>query len=150
MTTAPLGTSKGANMRWKRTVAVGLAALFTARAAMAGHLVGESDIDAALEEARGRRASDAATVDAFLTRPLTVETGRRMGVDLDWLRAQAGRLSDGELRDIAARAELLETDPVAGGAGRVILIVFLLGALLLVVLLAGVVLCAADDDCYLY
>jgi hypothetical protein len=135
-------------MRLKRVVAIVLAALFTARAAAAGHVVGESDIQAAIEEASQRRQEDAATLDGFLAKPLTVETARNMGLDVDRLKVQAARLSDGELHDLAARAQALETDPVAGGPiGFLLGLVLLIALILLVLIVLGVAECEEEGIC---
>lgn len=144
----------GGDLRLRRAVAVVLAVLFAARGAAAGHLVEPVDIEAVFDEGREQRQGDIAALDAFLARPVTLEAARRMGVDVERLRARTGRLSTGELRDLAARAEALDTDPVAGGVvegvGKVVLWTagVILAALVLVILIV-VIGCGLDDDCTL-
>jgi CHASE3 domain sensor protein len=61
------------------------------------------------------------------------------------VRAIAARLSDAELEDLAARAEMLQTDPVAGGKTTTIILVTV-GALIVLFLIAAVA-CGADEVC---
>ena len=46
-------------------------------------------------------------------------------------------LSDGELRDLAARAALIRTDPIAGGVGQTALIIAIFLVVVVVVLAAA-------------
>jgi hypothetical protein len=51
--------------------------------------------------------------------------------------AGVAALSDDELRDLASRADALQTDPIAGGTGKALIIVGVV--VLVVVLLAALV-----------
>lgn len=71
-----------------------------------------------------------------------VALGKTVGADLHG----AVRLSDADLADLAARADRLTTDPVAGDS--TVLIVFAaVGIVLIVLLLIGAAACSSNGSC---
>lgn len=115
------------------------AALFTADRALAeDHLVTGASVQARLSEAAAERERDLTLVDRALSSPQASAAASALGTDIDRVRAAVPALSDQELRDVAARASALGTDPVAGLDEdiRTLLIIFLIVAIVLIVLKA--------------
>jgi hypothetical protein len=102
------------------------------------HVVSPEQLSAALSASAGQRATDLATLDAFLSSPAAESAAHRAGVDLDGARAGVTSLTDAEIHDLAQRAERLPHDPVAGLDADVnqLLVVFLVVAIVILVLQA--------------
>lgn len=104
----------------------------------ADHLVAPLEADLRLEAAARTRATDRASLDRFLGSPAAQQGVRTLGQDPAALAQALDVLSDTELRDLAARAEALDLDPVAGLSADVnqLLIIFLIVAIVILVLQA--------------
>ncbi|HEY7508696.1 MAG TPA: hypothetical protein VIG50_00500 [Vicinamibacteria bacterium] len=116
-----------------------VAALATAVPATASdHLVAPDTAQQRLREAAAARERDHALVAGALASPHAEAAAARAGVDLDRVRAAAATLSDDELRDLAARAAALQTDPVAALDHdiKTLLTIFLIVAIVILVLQA--------------
>ena len=103
------------------------------------HLVSRGAVDEALSAASESRAQDLARVERVLSRPEAASASALVNVDLASVRAAFASLDDGELRDLAARADALDADPVAGMLDptiRQLLIIFLIVAIVILVLRA--------------
>ena len=98
------------------------------------HLVTEAEIADRVRLVFAERAGHAQQVERFLTRHLPAAA---QGANLPRLRAGVAALSDEELRDLATRAEALQTDPAATGLVKTLVIVGLV--VLVVVLLAAAI-----------
>jgi hypothetical protein len=83
-------------------------------AAAGDHIASPDVVQARFSEAAAQRAQDIATVQEVLSTPIAVEAAASVGADLGRVRAGVSRLSDAELSDLAARASVLQGDPVAG------------------------------------
>jgi hypothetical protein len=122
-----------------RFAVLGVASLLLAGAASADdHLVPAETAGAELRTAAASRQANLAALDRFLS---TAEAGRAatsLGVDLRQLKSGPAALSDAELRDLAARASALGTDPPAGLSHDVdqLLVVFLIVAIVILVIKA--------------
>ncbi len=90
------------------------AALCGAPVGAGDHLVSPKAADAKLAAASKERTQDLATLDNALSSPTMVKTATSAGVDLAKIKGALPSLSDGELRDLAARARSLRSDVVAG------------------------------------
>jgi hypothetical protein len=127
-------------MRKSLAVLAVLAALLAGDRAFAGdHLVTSAAAEARLAEAEAARQGDLALLDDVLSSPEAAAAAKAVGADLDAVRRATPTLSDAELRDLAARAAALQTDPVAGVSDhdlRWLLYVFLLVAIVILVLKA--------------
>jgi len=102
------------------------------------HLVSPEAARARLAEASAVRARDQAAVETVLATPAARRAAASLGADLTAVRDAVPTLSDGELRDLARRAEALRTDPVAGLDHDVeqLLVVFLIVAIVILVIKA--------------
>jgi hypothetical protein len=102
------------------------------------HIVAPEAAQARLAEAASERAARLAVVDSVLASPEAVAAAQALGQDSERLRAAVPALGDGELADLAARAEALQGDPVAGLDAdiRQLLIIFLIVAIVILVLQA--------------
>ncbi|HEX6737452.1 MAG TPA: hypothetical protein VF310_04165 [Vicinamibacteria bacterium] len=111
---------------------------FVAPARAQQHVVSPEAAQARVAEAAAQRARQLAAVDAVLASPEAVAAAASLGQDAQRLRAAVPALSDQELRDLAARAEALQGDPVAGLDNdiRQLLIIFLIVAIVILVLQA--------------
>jgi hypothetical protein len=89
----------------------------------ADHLVSPSVMQERLLQAASQRAADLRGLRSVLVSPDSVSAATRIGQDGHGLADRLTVLSDEELRDLARRAALLRTDPVAGGAGKTLLII---------------------------
>jgi len=78
------------------------------------HIVTPDAVQSRLSEAAAQRAQNIATVQDVLSTPIAVEAAGSVGADLSRVRAGVAQLSDAELSDLAARANVLQSDPVAG------------------------------------
>src|SRR5262245_20567908 len=117
-------------------VAVGVAAAGQARAQQ--HAVPAEAAQARLADAAAQRTHDLQAVDSLLASKEAAAAAHSLGQDVERLRAAVPALNDAELRDLAARAEALQTDPVAGLDDdiRTLLIIFLIVAIVILVLQA--------------
>ena len=104
----------------------------------AEHVTSSGAVRAALAGAADERARDLASVDRVLASSEAARLASRVGVDVAGLRGALPALGDSELRDLAVRAETLQSDPAAGLTHDVeqLLIIFLLVALVILVLKA--------------
>ena len=100
------------------------------------HLVTAGDVQARFAEAADQRAENLRTVEAALSSPAAVEAAALLHADLVRIRARASSLTDEELRDVAARANALTVDPVAG-ANPVLIVLAVIGALVVLTLLVA-------------
>jgi hypothetical protein len=103
------------------------------------HIVAPEAAQARLAEAAGERARQLDIVDSVLASPEASAAAAALGQDMKRLRAAVPALSDSELSDLAARAEALQTDPLAGYLDndiRQLLIIFLIVAIVILVLQA--------------
>jgi len=111
------------------------------RAAFCGdHLVPSTAAQQQLAQTSIERARDVATVERALSSPRAASAAAAFGVSVDHLRAAVPTLSQSEVRDLAARAALVRTDPIAGyGSEDVddLLVVLLVVAIVVVVLSAA-------------
>jgi hypothetical protein len=98
------------------------------------HLVTETEIGERVQAAAAERAANALRVERFLTRHLPAAAH---GSNVQRLRVGVAALSDDELRDLATRADALQTDPVATGLVKTLIIVGLV--VLIIVLLAAAI-----------
>lgn len=99
------------------------------------HLVSPADVSGALSATLEARSRDVACLDRVLSRPEAAHAAAVVNADLTRIRGALSSLSDGELRDLAARAEALDANPVAGLDPdiRQLLIIFLIIAIVILV-----------------
>jgi hypothetical protein len=102
-------------------------------AAAREHLVDRAAVDAALSESARRAEADRECLDRALGGPEAQRAAQGMGWDIARVRTAAAALSDAEVRELAARAAELDSDPVAGAGDRDLLTLVLI--VLIVVLL---------------
>jgi hypothetical protein len=111
------------------------------RAAFCGdHLVPSTAAQRQLARASIEHAQDVATVERALSSPRAASAAATLGVSLDHLKAAVPTLSQSEVRDLAARASLVRTDPIAGYRSEDVddlLVVLLVVAIVVVVLSAA-------------
>jgi hypothetical protein len=100
------------------------------------HIVTREDAAARLEAAAAEREANRGKVDRVLA------TAAGAGLEVGRLRSMVATLSDDELRDLAARAQALQTDPVAGASGKKILVI--VGIVVVVVVVLGILIV---EDC---
>ena len=94
------------------TIAVALSMVLPPSAMASRHLVDRAEMVARLRAAEAERASNQLKVERFLSSRISSSA---QSVDTQRLSAVLAALSDDELRDLASRADSLQTDPVAGG-----------------------------------
>ena len=109
------------------------------------HLVTSQDLQARFAHVAAERAENLRTVQAALSSPAAAEAAALLHADLGRIRARVSSLTDEELRDVAARAEALTVDPVAG-AHPVLLVLAVIGAAALQLFLHLLILCATGCD----
>ena len=80
----------------------------------AEHLASPDLIEGALTDAAAQRDRDLAVLGGLLADPVAERAATMMGVQLRTVQAAVATLSDSELRDLSARADALNQDPVAG------------------------------------
>ena len=103
------------------------------------HLVAPGTAQATAAAAAAERGRDREALAAVLTTPEARGIAAGLGLNADDLSAASATLSDAELEDLAARARLLDQDPVAGNLDptiRQLLIIFLIVAIVILVLQA--------------
>lgn len=109
---------------------------FPAKNAAAGDHVATPDaVQSRLEGAAGQRAQDLAAVQDALSTPLAQEAASSVGADLSRVRAGVSTLSDPELSNLAARASVLQSDPVAGAMDRNMRLLVMIGLILVIIVL---------------
>jgi hypothetical protein len=113
-----------------------LAAL-AAPAVAADHLVSAQTADQHLLSAEAARARDLAAVDAFVSQGEGARALATLGVDPSTVQRALPTLSDTELRDLAARADALQMDPVAGMSKQVIWIGAIAVAAIIIIILVA-------------
>jgi hypothetical protein len=99
------------------------------------HLVDAREIAVHLQAATAERAKNQLKLEQFVSARIPAALH---AVDTQRLRAGVAALSDDELRDLARRADALQTDPAAGGLVKTLLILGVI-VLLAVVLAAAIV-----------
>ena len=108
------------------------------------HLVTAEDLQARFAAVAGERAENLRTVQAALASPAAVEAAALVHADLGRIRARVSSLTDEELRDVAARAEALTVDPVAG-ANPVLIVLAVIGAAVVLIFAFLLIMCAAGN-----
>jgi hypothetical protein len=103
--------------------------------AAADHIATPDAVQSRLAEASAQRAQDLATVQDVLSTPLAREAAASVGADLDRVRAGVPSLSDAELSNLAARASVLQGDPVAGAMDRNMRLLIMAALILVVIVL---------------
>jgi len=122
------------------------ASLVSSAGASQQHLVPPSQVEARLASAAVDRERNLRTVRSLLATELGSDAASLLRADVAQLQAVAVTLSDEELRDLAARAEALRTDPLAGDS--TLLIIFAtIGILLIILLIIGAIACSNDPYC---
>jgi hypothetical protein len=101
------------------------------------HLVAGEVIAARLQAAALERVSAELKVEQLFSSRFAAEAAFAHGVDIQRLRAGVAALTDDELQDLASRADALQSDPVAGGIVKTLVIVGVV--VLVVVLLAAAI-----------
>jgi hypothetical protein len=110
-----------------------------AHAAAGDHIMTPDAVQSRLSETATQRAQNVATVQEVLSTPIAAEAAASVGADLDRLRAGVPMLSDAELSDLAARASVLQTDPVAGLTRNQRLLVTIALVLVVIILLLAII-----------
>jgi hypothetical protein len=109
------------------------------------HLVTAGDIQARFAATTDQRAENLRSVEAALSSPAAAEAAALLHADLGRIRAGASSLTDEELRNVAARANALTVDPVAG-ANPVLIVLAVIGAIVVLALLIAS-LCVFGGSC---
>jgi hypothetical protein len=100
------------------------------------HVVSRADVSAALAAGADARSRDLSRLDKWLSEPEAARAASLVNADLANVRSALASLGDAELRDLAARAEALDANPVAGALDpdiRQLLIIFLIIAIVILV-----------------
>jgi hypothetical protein len=102
------------------------------------HLVSPDAAASQLRAAALTRRADLGAIERALSTPEARRASSALGIDLQQVRGAASTLTDGELRDLAARASALDADPAAGLSRDVdqLLVVFLIVAIVILVIKA--------------
>ena len=120
--------------------------LVPARGFAQDHVVSVADVQARLAAAASERAAGLRAVESALATPAAAHAAALTHTDLDRIRRGVSSLTDAELRDVAARAQRLTVDPVAG-THPVIWVLAGLGVLLVLMFAILVVTCIAPGGC---
>ena len=126
-------------MRKTLTVlSIALVTLVAGQAVAEDHLVSREAARERVLDAATQRAHSLATIDAVLATPAAAQAAQGVGADTNQLRAALPTLSDAEIADLAARADALQSNPVAGLDDdiKTLLIIFLIVAIVILVLQA--------------
>jgi hypothetical protein len=112
--------------------------LCAGRAMAEDHLASPEAVRSRLDAAVAEREQGLATLDRFLSSPRAASAARILRADVGKVKASLAGLSDAEVQDLAARAETLTSDPVAGLDPdiRELLVIFLIVAIVILVLKA--------------
>ena len=125
-------------MRKSLAVLAVAAAILSLPAAMAiagDHVATPDAVQSRLEGSSAQRAQDLATVQDVLSTPLAREAAGSVGADLGRMRAGVSSLSDAELGNLAARASVLQSDPVAGAMDRNMRLLIMIALILVIIVL---------------
>jgi hypothetical protein len=119
-------------------LSLALASVLAGQAMADDHVVSPAAAAQRLQEASAAREQGLATLDRALSAPEVARAAATVGADTAALRAALPTLSDAEIADLAQRAAVLDTDPVAGLDDdiRTLLIIFLIVAIVILVLQA--------------
>jgi hypothetical protein len=131
----------GAIQRWYRVPLVFalLAAVLNPQPIIAqAHVVSHGDLRAALQSAAHTREQNRATVAALLNTPQAVKVLKAVQVDTDAVRTAVSSLTDEELARLAARAEKVQNDVVAGRLSDRDLLLLVLGIAALILIIVAV------------
>jgi hypothetical protein len=117
---------------------LGVLALGSERARADDHLANSVNIEKQVSAMAAERQEDTALLEASLDSPQAKKVAATFGTDTAHIRLGLAQLSDGEVRDLAARARLLGQNPTAGYERDVneFLVVFLIVATVILVLSA--------------
>ena len=99
------------------------------------HIAAPDAVQARLAEASAARAQNLATVQDVLSTPLAAEAAASVGADLERVRSGVATLSDAELSDLASRASVLQSDPIAGAMDRNMRLLIMAALILIVIIL---------------
>ncbi len=99
------------------------------------HVVTPDAVQSRLEGAAAQRAQDLATVNDALATPLAQDAASAVGADLSRVRNGVSTLSDAELSSLAARASVLQGDPVAGAMDRNMRLLIMIALILVIIVL---------------
>jgi hypothetical protein len=104
-------------------------------ATAADHLVTGGEVTSALQASSQARLRDLGRLESVLSAPEAAGAMAAAGTSVAELRGALSALGDEELRDLAARAAALESDPVAGLDPDVkqLLVIFLIVAIVILV-----------------
>ncbi|HET9318066.1 MAG TPA: hypothetical protein VFQ51_20905, partial [Vicinamibacteria bacterium] len=91
-----------------------IVALVAGQALAEDHLVSREAARERVLDVATQRARSLATIDAVLATPAAAQAAQGLGADTGRLRAALPTLSDAEIADLAARADALQSNPVAG------------------------------------
>jgi hypothetical protein len=116
--------------------------LVPARGFAQDHVVSVADVQARLAAAAFERAAGLRAVESALATPAAAQAAALTHTDLDRIRRGVSSLTDAELRDVAARAQRLTVDPVAG-TNPVLLVLAVLGAAVVLLFAFILIVCAA-------
>jgi hypothetical protein len=129
------GIEEGAMMN--RLVAGLLAVVLSSAvpASASDHLVTGDEVQSALQAASQARLRDVARLERVLSAPEAAGAAAAAGTSVAELRGALSTLGEQELRDLAARAAALSSDPVAGLDPDVkqLLVIFLIVAIVILV-----------------
>jgi hypothetical protein len=107
-----------------RSLSLALAIALAAHPALAErHVALRNDVTDRLVGAAADRGTNEAAVARLLATSTAADAASARGLDIHMLRAGVSRLSDAEVADLAARADALRSDPVAGGGRKTLIIV---------------------------
>jgi hypothetical protein len=109
------------------------------------HVVSLSAADAVLRETAAGRQANVDAVRAFLASPAVALAASRVGIDAREVSAPVVGLSDDELRELAQRTAVLQTDPQASGTKTWLIIGIVIAGLFVLSLIAF----ASMDDALL-
>jgi hypothetical protein len=116
-------------------VAAAILSFPAASAVAEDHVATPGAVQSRLEGAAAQRASDLATVQDVLSTPLAQEAASSVGADLGRVKAGVSSLSDAELSNLATRASVLQSDPVAGAMDRNMRLLVMIGLILVIIIL---------------
>ena len=110
------------------------------------HVVTAAEVEARLTAQGSERAARLRAVDAALATPAAAEAAALLHADVDRVRTGVASLTDEELRDVAARADLLAMDPVAGLHPVWWVLIILVGLLTILLLLVAIACASGQCD----
>ena len=116
-------------------VAAAILSFPAAKATASDHVATPDAVQSRLEGAAAQRAQDLAAVQDVLSTPLAQEAASAVGADLGRVKAGVSSLSGAELSNLAARASVLQSDPVAGAMDRNMRLLVMIGLVLVIIIL---------------